>query len=182
MAELEEAASEQRVSANLGRDEVSLVRGGPFYRAQEALMHAASDIFPGWFCSADGHDYYVRQFRDMKVSAEVETFQPGTLVGYATIWGWALARAHAKAGDAAMIAGYLGSSERYDDVLVEYARAYADQAERDFATFQVGDSFQAPVYGTSKRCRSGVPAIAGCLAARGPDRTAGIRVVKTTTR
>jgi uncharacterized protein (DUF2252 family) len=56
------------------------------------LMQAASDIFLGWFRSTQGHDYYLRQFRDMKVSAEVETFKPGTLVGYATMCGWALAR------------------------------------------------------------------------------------------
>ena len=102
----------------------------------QRLMQAASDIFLGWFRSANGHDYYVRQFRDMKVSAEVETFQPGTLVAYASMCGWALARAHAKAGDAAMIAGYLGSNDQFDDALVQYARAYADQAERDFAAFQ----------------------------------------------
>ena len=104
--------------------------------AGQRLMQAATDIFLGWFRSAQGHDYYVRQFRDMKVSAEIETFRPSTLVAYATMCGWALARAHAKAGDAAMIAGYIGSSERFDKVLVQYARAYADQAERDFATFQ----------------------------------------------
>ena len=102
----------------------------------QRLMQAASDIFLGWFRSANGHDYYVRQFRDMKVSAEVETFLPGTLVAYATMCGWAVARAHAKAGDAAMIAGYLGSTDQFDDALVQYSRAYADQAERDFETFQ----------------------------------------------
>ena len=102
----------------------------------QRLMQAASDIFLGWFRSAQGHDYYVRQFRDMKVSAEVELFQPGTLVDYATMCGWAVARAHAKAGDAAMISGYLGSSGQFDDALVKYARAYADQAEVDFKTFR----------------------------------------------
>jgi uncharacterized protein (DUF2252 family) len=102
----------------------------------QRLMQAASDIFLGWFSSAQGHHYYVRQFRDMKVSAEVETFLPVTLVDYATMCGWALARAHAKAGDAAMIAGYMGSTDHFDDALVQYARAYADQAERDYATFQ----------------------------------------------
>jgi len=102
----------------------------------QRLMQAASDIFLGWLRTAQGHDYYVRQFRDMKVSAEVETFRPGTLVGYATMCGWALARAHAKAGDAAMIAGYLGSTERFDNALVKYSMAYADQAEGDYETFQ----------------------------------------------
>jgi len=102
----------------------------------QRLMQAASDIFLGWFRSAQGHDYYLRQFRDMKVSAEVETFRPDTLVAYATMCAWALARAHAKAGDAAMIAGYLGSTERFDNALVKYSKAYADQAERDYETFQ----------------------------------------------
>ncbi len=99
------------------------------------LMQAASDIFLGW-SRTKGHDYYVRQFRDMKVSAEVETFRPSTLVGYATMCGWALARAHAKAGDAAMIAGYLGSTDQFDDALAQYSDAYADQAETDYETFQ----------------------------------------------
>jgi len=99
------------------------------------LMQAASDIFLG--CArTKGHDYYIRQFRDMKVSAEVETFRPNTLIGYADMCGWALARAHAKSGDAAMIAGYLGSSDQFDDALAKYSEAYADQAERDYETFR----------------------------------------------
>ncbi len=107
------------------------------YRVVEGIhvMQAASDIFLGW-SRTKGHDYYVRQFRDMKVSAEVETFRPSTLVGYAIMCGWALARAHAKAGDAVMIAGYLGSTDQFDDALAQYSDAYADQAERDYGTFQ----------------------------------------------
>jgi len=101
----------------------------------QRLMQAASDIFLGW-ASTKGHDYYVRQFRDMKVSAEIETFKPSTLVAYATLCGWALARAHAKTGSAVMIAGYLGSGEQFDDALTQYSEAYADQVERDFKTFQ----------------------------------------------
>jgi uncharacterized protein (DUF2252 family) len=101
----------------------------------QRVMQAASDIFLGW-ARTHKHDYYLRQFRDMKVSAEVETFRPATLVGYASLCGWTLARAHAKAGDAAMIAGYLGSSDQFDDALAQYSEAYADQAEQDFETFQ----------------------------------------------
>jgi uncharacterized protein (DUF2252 family) len=103
--------------------------------AGQRVMQAASDIFLGWFRSSQRH-YYVRQFRDMKVSAEIETFLPRTLIAYATMCGWALARAHAKTGDAAMIAGYLGSTDQFDDALMQYAGTYADQAERDFETFQ----------------------------------------------
>jgi hypothetical protein len=70
--------------------------------AGQRVMQAARDIFLGW-ARTGKHDYYRRQFRDMRLSAEVETFRPGTLAGYATLCGWTLARAHAKAGDAAMI-------------------------------------------------------------------------------
>jgi uncharacterized protein (DUF2252 family) len=101
----------------------------------QRVMQGASDIFLGW-ASSKNHDYYLRQFRDMKVSAEVETFRPSTLVAYATMCGWALARAHAKAGDSAMIAGYLGSTDQFDTGLAKYAEEYADQAERDFEAFQ----------------------------------------------
>jgi uncharacterized protein (DUF2252 family) len=101
----------------------------------QRLMQGASDIFLGW-ARTQKHDYYLRQFRDMKVSAEIETFRPATLIGYAALCGWALARAHAKAGDAAMIAGYLGATEQFDNALARYSEAYADQAERDFATFK----------------------------------------------
>jgi uncharacterized protein (DUF2252 family) len=101
----------------------------------QPLMQGASDIFLGW-ARTKQHDYYLRQFRDMKVSAEIETFRPSTLIAYATICGWALARAHAKAGDAAMIVGYLGSTDQFDNSLARYSEVYADQAERDFERFQ----------------------------------------------
>jgi uncharacterized protein (DUF2252 family) len=103
--------------------------------AGQRMMQAASDIFLGW-TSTKKHQYYARQFRDMKVSAEIETFKPSTLVGYAAMCAVTLARAHAKSGDAAMIAGYLGSSNQFDEALTQYSNAYADQAERDFKTFK----------------------------------------------
>lgn len=104
----------------------------------QRFMQAASDIFLGWLRLPDGRDYYVRQLRDMKVAAEIETFRPQTLVSYATMCGWALARAHAKAGDAAMIAGYLGKSDRLDDALARYANAYAyaNRVDQDFSAFK----------------------------------------------
>jgi uncharacterized protein (DUF2252 family) len=101
----------------------------------QRMMQAASDIFLGW-ASSTRHDYYVRQFRDMKVAAEPETFKPSSLVSYSTMCGWALARAHSKGGDAAMIAGYLGSKDTFDEALVKYAFAYSDQAESDFDLFK----------------------------------------------
>ncbi|MGC1425931.1 MAG: DUF2252 domain-containing protein [Nitrosotalea sp.] len=100
------------------------------------VLQASSDIFLGWYRNVNGRDFYIRQLRDMKVSAEVETFNPRTLTSYASVCGWALARAHAKAGEVEMIAGYLGTKENFDDAMVQYSIAYADQVERDFKLFK----------------------------------------------
>jgi uncharacterized protein (DUF2252 family) len=101
----------------------------------QRLMQSASDIFLGWSRGPAGRDFYVRQLRDMKVSPDVETMSPRVLRLYAAVCGTALARAHDKAGDAAMIAGYLGGSDKFDQAMGDYAVAYADQVERDYATF-----------------------------------------------
>ncbi len=102
----------------------------------QRLMQGASDIFLGWAEIPATSEYYVRQLRDMKVSADIEKFRASTLVDYARVCGWALARAHAKAGDPAIVAGYLGKSDRFDSAIARYAHAYADQVERDFAVFK----------------------------------------------
>jgi uncharacterized protein (DUF2252 family) len=101
----------------------------------QRLMQAASDIFLGW-AAAGPHEYYLRQLRDMKVSAQPETFRPSAFAAYARMCGWALARAHAKAGDAATIAGYLGAGDSFDRAMAKYAAAYANQVERDYAKFE----------------------------------------------
>lgn len=101
----------------------------------QRLMQSASDIFLGWSRGPLGRDFYVRQLRDMKVAPVVETMTPRLMQNYATLCGLALARAHDKAGDAAMIAGYLGRSDKFDEAIGDYAVAYADQVERDYARF-----------------------------------------------
>ena len=101
----------------------------------QRLMQSASDIFLGWCRGPRGRDIYVRQLRDMKVSADIETMPPKVMRAYATLCGLALARAHDKAGDAAMIAGYLGSSDQFDEAIGDYAVAYANEVERDYKTF-----------------------------------------------
>ncbi len=93
---------------------------------------AASDIFLGWG-RAKGIDFYVRQLRDMKASFDVATYSPQTMILYGELCGWVLARAHARSGDAAKIAGYLGSGATFDNAIVAFANAYADQTERDHA-------------------------------------------------
>jgi uncharacterized protein (DUF2252 family) len=99
----------------------------------QRLMQAASDIFLGWLRGEAGRDYYWRQLRDMKGSAKVERMSPDELTLYASICGWALARAHARSGDRVQIAAYLGKSERFDGAIVDSAVSYADQIERDHA-------------------------------------------------
>jgi uncharacterized protein (DUF2252 family) len=104
--------------------------------AGQRLLQAASDSFLGWTTGPAGRNFYFRQLRDMKVSAEVERMSNTVLQGYARICGWALARAHAKAsGKAVEIAAYLGSGERLADALTEYATACAAQNEADYDVF-----------------------------------------------
>jgi len=101
------------------------------------LMQAASDSFLGWCAGveADGRprDYYVRQLWDEKGSGDIESMRPRSLEIYAKGCGWTLARAHARSGDAVAIGAYLGSNAAFDDAIVEFADAYADQNERDHA-------------------------------------------------
>ena len=103
----------------------------------QRLMQAASDVLLGWYkvLAFDGkiHDFYVRQLRDMKMSIPVDGFSAVRLARYARICGWTLARAHAKSGDAATISGYLGKSDAFDRALGQFARAYADQTQKDHA-------------------------------------------------
>lgn len=104
--------------------------------AGQRLLQAASDSFLGWTTGPANRHFYFRQLRDMKVSAEVERMSNTVLQGYARMCGWALARAHAKAGGKAIeMSSYIGSGERLADALVEYAFAYAKQNEADYAQF-----------------------------------------------
>jgi len=96
------------------------------------LMQAASDPFLGW-TTFNGRDYYGRQLRDMKWSAEVETMDPVLFTGYVELCAATLARAHARTSDPAQISGYLGSKDVFDQAIASFAEAYADQTERDHA-------------------------------------------------
>jgi uncharacterized protein (DUF2252 family) len=101
----------------------------------QRLMQSASDIFLGWSQGHRGRHFYVRQLRDMKLSAIIESFDDVLLRIYAEACGWALARAHARSGDAAMISGYMGSGNMFDEAICDFAVDYADQAERDHKAF-----------------------------------------------
>ena len=98
----------------------------------QRLMQSASDIFLGWTQGVSGRHLYLRQLRDAKISAVVEGFDLELMQTYTRLCAWALARAHARSGDAAMIAGYMGASATFDDAVGEFAMEYADQNERDY--------------------------------------------------
>jgi uncharacterized protein (DUF2252 family) len=106
--------------------------------AGQRLMQAASDIFLGWqrVTGLDGvvRDFYLRQLRDWKGSADVDAMTPSVMTAYARICGATLARAHARSGDRIAIAAYLGSSDVFDRAIADFSVAYADQNERDYET------------------------------------------------
>ncbi len=101
----------------------------------QRLMQAAGDLFLGWYTGtgSQGLDYYARQLRDAKIKPVVEIMEPANLKSYANLCGQALARAHARSGDAAVLAGYMGKNNAFEDALVDFSLAYADQNEHDHA-------------------------------------------------
>ena len=106
----------------------------------QRLMQSASDIMLGWLSSdgVDGvsRDFYVRQLWDGKGSAVIEAMKPSAMTAYAGLCGWTLARAHARSGDAVAMATYLGTGDRFDHAMANFAETYADQNERDYATLK----------------------------------------------
>ena len=103
--------------------------------AGQHLMQAASDIFLGWTRGKNGRDFYVRQLRDMKMSAMIEDMDVATLRQYGRMCAHVLARAHARGGDAALMSGYMGSGQTFDDAVGEFAVDYADQTQSDYRAF-----------------------------------------------
>ena len=103
----------------------------------QRLMQAASDMFLGWASGGPGgeQDFYLRQLRDMKGSAEIDAMTPGELEVYAALCGAALSRAHSRSGQAATIAGYLGKRDVFDRAIARFAFDYAQQTESDHRAF-----------------------------------------------
>ena len=109
----------------------------------QRLMQATSDIFLGWLhvdAGLDGkpRDFYGRQLKDWKGSAEIEQMVPKGMAAYGTLCGWTLARAHARSGDRIAIAAYLGNGDSFDRAIVEFSKAYAEQNERDYKALAGG--------------------------------------------
>jgi uncharacterized protein (DUF2252 family) len=100
------------------------------------LMQASSDIFLGWLHVESGpeaeRDFYGRQLKDWKGSAEIEQMVPQGMAGYGRLCGWTLARAHARSGDRIAIASYLGKGPSFDRAIVQFSQAYAEQNELDY--------------------------------------------------
>jgi uncharacterized protein (DUF2252 family) len=110
------------------------------------LMQASSDIFLGWLhveAGLDGRerDFYGRQLKDWKGSAEIDQMEAKGMAVYGRLCGWTLARAHARTGDRIAIAAYLGDAPRFDRAILEFSHAYSEQNERDYqALVQAVDS------------------------------------------
>ena len=102
----------------------------------QRLTQAASDIMLGWvrvnMFDGVSRDFYMRQLWDKKGSALVELMNPMAMTAYAQLCGRALAKAHARSGDAIAIGSYLGAGDNFDRALASFAEAYADQNERDY--------------------------------------------------
>ena len=101
----------------------------------QRTMQAASDIFLGWATGAGARKrhFFFRQLSDAKIKPVVEIMKAANLKNYARLCGMALARAHARSGDAAVLTGYMGTSAAFEDALTDFSVAYADQNERDYA-------------------------------------------------
>jgi uncharacterized protein (DUF2252 family) len=97
----------------------------------QRLMQATPDILLGWTRGPGGRDFYFRQLWDMKGSVDTATLAPAGMSFYGGICGWALARAHARSGDAVAIAAYLGRGDTFDGAVADFAETYADVNARD---------------------------------------------------
>jgi uncharacterized protein (DUF2252 family) len=98
------------------------------------LLQPFSDPFLGWTTGKEGRHFFFRQLRDIKISIKVETFGKSEMLSYADWCGQALALSHARSGDSAMLSGYMGSSDTFDQAIAGFSLAYADQNEKDHAS------------------------------------------------
>ena len=113
----------------------------------QRLLQSASDVLLGWTTNeAAGRHYYIRQLWDAKGSADVAGMTPAALGTYASSCGWALAARHARTADSVLIAGYLGSSPRFDEAITDFAEAYSEQTQRDYdALLRAAEQGRIPI-------------------------------------
>ncbi len=132
LKEAEESVLEEHVGRSVYKNHGQRVVVG------QRMMQAASDIFLGWIhikAGLDGvaRDFYGRQLKDWKGSAEVEQMVPSGMAAYGRLCGWTLARAHARSGDRIAIAAYLGNGNAFDRAILDFSKAYSDQNDADYA-------------------------------------------------
>jgi len=132
MKEAEESVLEEHVGRSVYKNHGQRVVVG------QRMMQAASDIFLGWIHVKEGmdglaRDFYGRQLKDWKGSAEIEQMVPSGMAAYGRLCGWTLARAHARSGDRVAIASYLGNGNAFDRAILDFSKAYADQNDADYA-------------------------------------------------
>ncbi len=127
-------------------------RGGNGYRvvSTQQVLQASSDPFLGWITDERGTDYYVRQFRDMKGSIDLDALSARQFEGLGMVCAHLLARAHSQSPGWGAIPGYLGSSDTFDHAVTGWSKAYADQTERDF------EALEAAVKSGRVPCETGV--------------------------
>jgi uncharacterized protein (DUF2252 family) len=116
----------------LGQSPAESHQGRRVVEGQRA-MQFVSDPFLGWTTIA-GRDFLVRQLNDHKASIELDELKSASLIEYATVCGETLARGHARSGDPCVIAGYIGTSARFDESIEKFSAAYAGQSEQDWQT------------------------------------------------
>jgi uncharacterized protein (DUF2252 family) len=148
----------------------------------QQVMQAASDVFLGWVRGNAGRDFYVRQLRDMKFAPDPATFDESAFLGFAIVCGRTLARAHARAGDSVAIAGYLGTSAKFDKAIRDFALAYAEQVKSDYAAYQaaisagavtLAEEGEAERYSVVVDPTAGLELVADSVAAAGSGAEAG---------
>ena len=132
LKEAEESVLEEHVGRSVYKNHGQRVVVG------QRMMQAASDIFLGWIhikAGLDGvaRDFYGRQLKDWKGSAEIEQMVPSGMAAYGRLCGWTLARAHARSGDRIAIAAYLGNGNVFDRAILDFSKAYSDQNDADYA-------------------------------------------------
>jgi uncharacterized protein (DUF2252 family) len=110
-------------------------KGHPGRRVVEGqhIMQSASDIFLGWTQDeASGRHFYVRQLKNRRLGSITELVEENALINYARLCGRTLARAHARSADPAVLAGYMGKSDAFDDALASFAMSYAARTQSDY--------------------------------------------------
>lgn len=124
------------LAAHVG-DKLQISNQGRRVIVGQRMIQGSPDIFLGWGPTAGEsglRDFYVRQLADMKGGVrllEGDVAALGSINEYCRLCGWALALAHAKSGDPAMISGYCGRSDAVPEALSRFAMAYLEQTLRD---------------------------------------------------